>query len=168
MVINMTHSECYAALALKFIASLEEIDPVIRGFSGQFFMATTRDEATSISLSTHFLELRYWIWERFRLNLKKPSALQLMCLRQAIYRLILGTRCSVKPCRYECQHTLNIVVIGEAATKLIDHDPTFAAQHPPMPWQKIRGMRNRLALCLGLLRMAHRKNQGRLSRCANA
>ena len=63
---------------------------------------------------------------------------------------------------------LNMVVIGEAATKLIDHDPTFAAQHPPMPWQKIRGMRNRLALCLGLLRMAHRKNQGRLSRCANA
>ncbi len=42
MVINMTHSECYAALALKFIASLEEIDPVIRGFSGQFFMATRR------------------------------------------------------------------------------------------------------------------------------
>ena len=103
MVINMTHSECYAALALKFIASLEEIDPVIRGFSGQFFMATTRDEATSISLSTHFLELRYWIWERFRLNLKKPSALQLMCLRQAIYRLIFGTRCSVKPCRYDYQ-----------------------------------------------------------------
>ena len=63
---------------------------------------------------------------------------------------------------------LNMVVIGEAATKLIDHDPTFAAQHSPMPWQKIRGMRNRLALCLGLLRMAHRKNQGRLSRCANA
>ena len=63
---------------------------------------------------------------------------------------------------------LNMVVIGEAATKLIDHDPTFAAQHPQIPWQKIRGMRNRLALCLGLLRMAHRKNQGRLSRCANA
>ena len=40
---------------------------------------------------------------------------------------------------------LNMVVIGEAATKLIDHDPAFAAQHPQIPWQKIRGMRNRLA-----------------------
>jgi uncharacterized protein with HEPN domain len=40
---------------------------------------------------------------------------------------------------------LNMVVIGEAATKLIDHYPTFAAQHPQIPWQKIRGMRNRLA-----------------------
>ena len=63
---------------------------------------------------------------------------------------------------------LNMVVIGEAATKLIDHNPAFAAQHPQIPSQKIRGLRNRLALCLGLLRMAHRKNQGRLSRCANA
>jgi len=40
---------------------------------------------------------------------------------------------------------LNMVVIGEAATKLIDHDPTFAAQYPQIPWQKMRGMRNRLA-----------------------
>ena len=40
---------------------------------------------------------------------------------------------------------LNMVVIGEAVTKLIDHDPAFAAQHPLIPWQKIRGMRNRLA-----------------------
>ena len=38
-----------------------------------------------------------------------------------------------------------MVVIGEAATKLIDHDPAFAAQHSQIPWQKIRGMRNRLA-----------------------
>jgi len=40
---------------------------------------------------------------------------------------------------------LNMVVIGESATKLIDHDPTFAAQHPQIPWHKMRGMRNRLA-----------------------
>jgi len=63
---------------------------------------------------------------------------------------------------------LNMVVIGEAATKLIDHNPAFAPQHPQIPSQKIRGMRKRLALCLGLLRMAHRKNQSRLSQCANA
>ena len=40
---------------------------------------------------------------------------------------------------------LNMVVIGEVAAKLINHDPMFAAQHPQIPWQKIRGIRNRLA-----------------------
>ena len=40
---------------------------------------------------------------------------------------------------------LNIVVIGEAATQLVDEHPTFAAQHPEVPWQKMRGMRNRMA-----------------------
>ncbi len=40
---------------------------------------------------------------------------------------------------------LNIVVIGEAATQLIDEHSEFAAQHPEIPWQKMRGMRNRMA-----------------------
>lgn len=40
---------------------------------------------------------------------------------------------------------LNIVVIGEAATQLVDEHSEFAEQHPEIPWQKMRGMRNRMA-----------------------
>ena len=40
---------------------------------------------------------------------------------------------------------LNIVVIGEAATQLVDSHSEFASQHPEIPWQKMRGMRNRMA-----------------------
>jgi len=40
---------------------------------------------------------------------------------------------------------LNIVVIGEAASRLVREQPGFADAHPPVPWRNIRGMRNRVA-----------------------
>jgi len=40
---------------------------------------------------------------------------------------------------------LNIIVIGEAATKITDECPDFAAAHPDVPWKQMRGMRNRMA-----------------------
>ena len=40
---------------------------------------------------------------------------------------------------------LNLVVIGEAATKLLDRFPDTAAQFPEVQWQAMRGMRNRIA-----------------------
>jgi len=40
---------------------------------------------------------------------------------------------------------LNIIVIGEAATQLVDEHSEFAAHNPEIPWQKMRGMRNRMA-----------------------
>jgi uncharacterized protein with HEPN domain len=40
---------------------------------------------------------------------------------------------------------LNIVVLGEAATKLANDHPAFVALHPDVPWQSMRGMRNRMA-----------------------
>lgn len=40
---------------------------------------------------------------------------------------------------------LNIVVIGEAATKLADEYPEFVSQHPAVQWKSMRGMRNRMA-----------------------
>lgn len=40
---------------------------------------------------------------------------------------------------------LNILVIGEAATKLANEHPGFVAQHPQIPWKQMRGMRNRMA-----------------------
>ena len=40
---------------------------------------------------------------------------------------------------------LNIVVIGEAATKLAKDYPEFIDQHPEVPWRSMKGMRNRIA-----------------------
>ena len=40
---------------------------------------------------------------------------------------------------------LNLVIIGEAATKLLQTDAAFTAQHAEIPWRSMRGMRNRIA-----------------------
>ena len=40
---------------------------------------------------------------------------------------------------------MNLLIVGEAATRLMDRHPNFAAQHPGVPWHSMRGMRNRLA-----------------------
>jgi uncharacterized protein with HEPN domain len=40
---------------------------------------------------------------------------------------------------------LNLVILGEAATKLMDHHPALAEHHPQIEWRAIRGMRNRIA-----------------------
>lgn len=40
---------------------------------------------------------------------------------------------------------LNILIIGEAATKVSNEHPEFVSKHPDFPWQQIRGMRNRMA-----------------------
>jgi uncharacterized protein with HEPN domain len=40
---------------------------------------------------------------------------------------------------------MSLVIIGEAATKIMDNYPAFVDSHPEMPWRNIRGMRNRIA-----------------------
>lgn len=40
---------------------------------------------------------------------------------------------------------MSLIVIGEAATKLMDGSPDFFAQHADVPWRSMRGMRNRIA-----------------------
>lgn len=40
---------------------------------------------------------------------------------------------------------MNPVILGEAATRLADRHPGFVLQHPEIPWNSMRGMRNRLA-----------------------
>lgn len=40
---------------------------------------------------------------------------------------------------------LNILVIGEAATKICTEYPEFVVEHPEVPWKQMRGMRNRMA-----------------------
>lgn len=40
---------------------------------------------------------------------------------------------------------LCLIIIGEAATKIMDQYAEFAGQHPEIPWRNMRGMRNRIA-----------------------
>lgn len=39
----------------------------------------------------------------------------------------------------------NILIIGEAATKIINEYPDFVAEHDHIPWREMRGIRNRMA-----------------------
>ncbi|MRN38011.1 DUF86 domain-containing protein [Neisseria sp. N95_16] len=40
---------------------------------------------------------------------------------------------------------MNLLIIGEAATKLMNDAPDWVAQHSHIPWRSMRGMRNRIA-----------------------
>lgn len=40
---------------------------------------------------------------------------------------------------------MNLIIIGEAATKLLQETPDISEQHPNIAWRNMRGMRNRLA-----------------------
>jgi uncharacterized protein with HEPN domain len=40
---------------------------------------------------------------------------------------------------------MNLIIIGEAATQILQDNPGFAAQHPQVPWHAMKGMRNRMA-----------------------
>ena len=40
---------------------------------------------------------------------------------------------------------MSLIVLGEAATKVMDQFPAFAEQHKHIPWRSMRGMRNRIA-----------------------
>jgi uncharacterized protein with HEPN domain len=40
---------------------------------------------------------------------------------------------------------MSLVIIGEAATKIMDLHAEFANGHPQIPWRGMRGMRNRIA-----------------------
>ena len=40
---------------------------------------------------------------------------------------------------------MSLIVVGEAATKVMDGYPEFANAHPQVPWRHMRGMRNRMA-----------------------
>lgn len=40
---------------------------------------------------------------------------------------------------------LNLIVIGEAATRLLQASPDFLAHHPEVPWASMKGMPNRIA-----------------------
>jgi uncharacterized protein with HEPN domain len=41
--------------------------------------------------------------------------------------------------------TLNILIIGELATKIVQNHPDFADANADIPWSSMRNMRNRIA-----------------------
>ena len=40
---------------------------------------------------------------------------------------------------------MNLIIIGEAATKVMDGYAAFTQEHSEIPWRSMRGMRNRIA-----------------------
>jgi uncharacterized protein with HEPN domain len=40
---------------------------------------------------------------------------------------------------------MSLIIIGEAATKVMDRHPEFTEAHSTVPWRSMRGMRNRIA-----------------------
>jgi len=40
---------------------------------------------------------------------------------------------------------LNLILIGEEATRILKDHETFANSHPQIPWRSMKGMRNRIA-----------------------
>lgn len=40
---------------------------------------------------------------------------------------------------------MSLIIIGEAAMKVMDGYPEFTQYHPEVPWRSMRGMRNRIA-----------------------
>lgn len=40
---------------------------------------------------------------------------------------------------------MKLLVIGELAAKLLDEHPDYTRQYPQIPWQQMKGMRNRMA-----------------------
>ncbi|MDX2103821.1 MAG: DUF86 domain-containing protein [Alphaproteobacteria bacterium] len=40
---------------------------------------------------------------------------------------------------------MSLIIIGEAATKIMDGYVEFIQAHPDVPWRNMRGMRNRIA-----------------------
>ena len=40
---------------------------------------------------------------------------------------------------------MSLIIIGEAATKVIEGYAAFIQAHPEVPWRNMRGMRNRMA-----------------------
>jgi uncharacterized protein with HEPN domain len=39
---------------------------------------------------------------------------------------------------------MSLIVLGEAAARVMDLYPDFVILHPEIPWRKMRGMRNRI------------------------
>ena len=41
--------------------------------------------------------------------------------------------------------SMNLIILGEAASKVIESFPAMMSKYPEVPWNSIKGMRNRIA-----------------------
>lgn len=57
----------------------------------------------------------------------------------------MGKRDFLEDKRTQQAVIMSLVIIGEAATKVMDGYADFADAHPEVPWRSMRGMRNRIA-----------------------
>lgn len=57
----------------------------------------------------------------------------------------LGKEDFLKDKRTQQAVIMSLIIIGEAATKVMDVYAEFAKAHPQVPWRSMRGMRNRIA-----------------------
>ena len=46
---------------------------------------------------------------------------------------------------------MSLIIVGEAATKVMDSHADFAQEHPQVPWRGMRGMRNRMPTAISTL-----------------
>ncbi|MCC6924305.1 DUF86 domain-containing protein [Novosphingobium sp.] len=80
-----------------------------------------------------------------------PSAEQLLQhMRDAISQTLTYIEGYAKEDFLEDKRTqqaviLNLIILGEAATKLMDSYPDQTAARPEIEWRSMRGMRNRIA-----------------------
>lgn len=57
----------------------------------------------------------------------------------------MGKRDFLEDKRTQRAVIMSLVIVGEAATKVMDGYADFADAHPEVPWRSMRGMRNRIA-----------------------
>lgn len=80
-----------------------------------------------------------------------PEAAELIQhMREAAHQALLYTEGMAKADFLADRRTqqaviLNLIILGEAATKLMDRHPEVIARYPQIEWQGMRGMRNRIA-----------------------
>ena len=57
----------------------------------------------------------------------------------------LGKDAFLKDKRTQRAVIMSLIIVGEAATKVMDSYTEFTEAHPDIPWRSMRGMRNRIA-----------------------
>ena len=71
-------------------------------------------------------------------------------MRQAIADALSFTKGMAQPDFAQDKRTqqavvMSLIVLCEAAKKIMDQHPEFAEEHAEIPWRSMRGMRNRIA-----------------------
>lgn len=80
------------------------------------------------------------IWLNNRLSQMRDAALQATLFVEGMER-----EAFVTDTRTHQACSLNLIIIGEAAKRVLDRYPEVQSQHPQIAWRQMAGMRNRIA-----------------------